>query len=98
MDLGIPPLKIKNLLESNPLKFQISFICRLAAPRPATRPNTRSDVAPPLLRRKFATPGDKSSLGRRAFQEPPASLHSAKGGAVETGCSGLHSIIGCFTI
>ena len=26
------------------------------------------------------------------------SLHSAKGGAVETGCSGLHSIIGCFTI
>ena len=25
-------------------------------------------------------------------------LHSAKGGAAETGCSGLHSIIGCFTI
>ena len=25
-------------------------------------------------------------------------LHSAKGGAVETGCSGLHSIIGDFTI
>ena len=25
-------------------------------------------------------------------------LHSAKGGAVETGCSGLHSIIGCFTM
>ena len=25
-------------------------------------------------------------------------LRSAKGGAVETGCSGLHYIIGCFTI
>ena len=25
-------------------------------------------------------------------------LHSAKGGAVETGCRGLHYIIGCFTI
>ena len=23
---------------------------------------------------------------------------SSKGGVVETGCSGLHSIIGCFTI
>ena len=25
-------------------------------------------------------------------------LHSAKGGAVETGCSGLHYIVGCFVI
>ena len=25
-------------------------------------------------------------------------LHSAKGGAVETGCSGFHFIIGCFII
>ena len=25
-------------------------------------------------------------------------LHSAKGGAVETGCSGLHDVTGCFTI
>ena len=25
-------------------------------------------------------------------------LHSAKGGAVETGCSGLHYIIGCFAL
>ena len=25
-------------------------------------------------------------------------LHSAKGGAVETGCSGLHYIMRCFTI
>ena len=25
-------------------------------------------------------------------------LHSAKGGAVETGCSGLHYVIGCFII
>ena len=31
---------------------------------------------------------------------PPvrAPLHSAKGGAVETGCSGLHYVIGCFTM
>ena len=27
-----------------------------------------------------------------------ASQDSSKGGAVETGCSGLHYIIGCFTI
>ena len=29
---------------------------------------------------------------------PRTVLHSAKGGAVETGCSGLHYIIGCFII
>ena len=33
--------------------------------------------------------------GGRALAE---ALHSAKGGAVETGCSGLHYIIGCLTI
>ena len=27
-----------------------------------------------------------------------AHLHSAKGGAVEAGCSGLHDVIGCFTM
>ena len=33
-----------------------------------------------------------------ALQSCCGCLHSAKGGAVETGCSGLHSIIGCFII
>ena len=28
----------------------------------------------------------------------PFALHSAKGGTVETGCSGLQAMIGCFTI
>ena len=28
----------------------------------------------------------------------PFGLDSAKGGAVETGCSGLHYIVGCFII
>ena len=32
------------------------------------------------------------------FNSTPLAYHqdSSKGGAVETGCSGLHSIIGCF--
>ena len=48
-----------------------------------------------LCRRAQRIPGSpRESLG----PGPSVDLHSAKGGAVETGCSGLHYIIGCFTI
>ena len=64
------------------------FAGALAVAPPRGRPNTRSDAAPPLLRTKFATPGDKSSLGRRAFQEPPA-FRPARRGALQARARGV---------
>ena len=49
-----------------------------------------------------AAPAAAAPLGLRVRLRPVHAaggpLHSAKGGAVETGCSGLHDVIGCFTI
>ena len=39
----------------------------------------------------------RSVDGACVLKAPFESLHSAKGGVVETGCSGLHWIIDCFT-
>ena len=47
--------------------------------------------------RSISISSSSSSGLPRAGRCPP-NLHSAKGGAVERGCSGLHYIIGCFII
>ena len=40
----------------------------------------------------------RASCRRHASEVGSDSLHSAKAGAVESGCSGLHHIIGCFSM
>ena len=46
----------------------------------------------------YQTDAPRGPLRRLPLHALRGGLHSAKGGAVETGCSGLHFIIGCFTI
>ena len=71
--------------EFHPLKFSYA-----AAPREAPK-EVPKEVPPPMVF-KGRTQAAPQELRPESHQD------SSRGGAVETGCSGLHYIIGCFII